>query len=381
MLPELIELEHVGLGDILLFISSYMAIFYSIFIFIRKERHISDIYLTLCLIWVAIYTLAVAFKWYNIDICLSFLPYVFLYLYIVSITQASAFKSALDALHFLPFCVLLAIHLIDEAFFDAHRSLFMYLQISVCTAYLYLMRKRIQDYKQILNMNYSTSDRADLSWLKSLVFCIGGCYYVAMIGYIAHITIGTEMRPWPVDFAFFFFLSIVGLKGIRRNGIFVIRFLPEPLKTVVEEEVAFVPADEPEANNKAESYLNYGLKKQDALVLAESLKAYMEKEKPYTNADLDLRDLAAHLKVYPHYVTQVLNTLFNQNFYEFVNTYRVNEAKKQLEDSRRLTKVSILSIAYDCGFNSKSSFNRIFKQKTGMTPSEFRDRQGSQDAI
>jgi AraC-like DNA-binding protein len=98
----------------------------------------------------------------------------------------------------------------------------------------------------------------------------------------------------------------------------------------------------------------------------------MNLHRPYINPDLSLRDLADLLGVYPHYVTQILNTLFNQNFYDFVNTYRIDEAKKLLTDSYKSNKVPILTIAYNCGFNSKSSFNRIFKQKTGLTPSEYR---------
>ncbi|MDR1939089.1 MAG: helix-turn-helix domain-containing protein [Tannerellaceae bacterium] len=379
MLPQLIVLHDVTLGMMFLLISSYLAIFYTIFIFIKKEKHLSDVYLSICLVWTAIYLLAVAFKWHNVDICLSFLLYVFMYFYILSTTRASVFKVEY-VLHFLPFCLLCGIYIFDKAYFDTHRTLFMCLQISIFTVYLYLMRKWIRNYERLLNMNYSTSDRADLSWLSSLVFCLGGCYYAGMIGYIAHIAIGTEMRPDLVDFAFFLFLNIVGLKGIRRNGIFVIRILSEQPTQPEEPFSSPEEGESTDTNAKEDSYLNYGLKKQDALILAERLKEYMDKEKPYINADLDLRDLAAHLNVYPHYVTQVLNTLFNQNFYEFVNTHRVNEAKKHLKDSSRAGKVSILSIAYGCGFNSKSSFNRIFKQKTGMTPSEFRDNQSSEEA-
>jgi AraC-like DNA-binding protein len=191
------------------------------------------------------------------------------------------------------------------------------------------------------------------------------------LDYFVRPAANAKIQSEVVDFTFFLFVNIMGLKGIRRNAIFVTPILSEQQSELVESQED-TNVSEAGDTSKANSYLNYGLKEKDALALSEKLKEYMDKEKPYINADLDLRDLAAHLNVYPHYITQVLNTLFNQNFYEFVNTYRVNEAKKHLEKSRHLNKVSILSIAYDCGFNSKSSFNRIFKRKTGMTPSEFR---------
>lgn len=124
---------------------------------------------------------------------------------------------------------------------------------------------------------------------------------------------------------------------------------------------------------KEKSYVNYGLKEEEAVLLSQQLKNYMEREKPYRNIDLTLRDLATALETYPHYVTQVLNTISNQNFYDFINTYRIEEAQTRLLDPQ-FKKMTVLAIAYDCGFNSKSTFNRIFKQKTGFTPSEYRKK-------
>lgn len=99
----------------------------------------------------------------------------------------------------------------------------------------------------------------------------------------------------------------------------------------------------------------------------------METEQPYINMDLTLKDLATALDTYPYYITQVLNTVFNQNFYDFINTYRVEEVQRRLSDPQ-FKNLTILAVAYDCGFNSKSSFNRIFKQKTGLTPSQYKNR-------
>lgn len=88
--------------------------------------------------------------------------------------------------------------------------------------------------------------------------------------------------------------------------------------------------------------------------------------------ELTLKDLASALDIYPHYITQVLNTVFNQNFYDFINNYRIEEVKERLRDSQ-YRNLTVLAIAYDCGFNSKSTFNRIFKQKTGLTPTQYRN--------
>jgi AraC-like DNA-binding protein len=230
-------------------------------------------------------------------------------------------------------------------------------------------------------MNYSTSNRADLQWIRLLLYSTVITYLVAIVGDIFHYTIGTRMRPALLSLVLFFLINAVGLKGIRKNAIFVIRVLPDASKkNATENDKIDDRIDDkidernlPGKTNK--SYHNYGLKPAEAQLLAEKLKEYMNLKKPHMNPDLCLKDLAEQLNVYPHYVTQILNTLFNQNFYDFVNTYRVNEAKKLLKEGvDKSNKVPVITIAYDCGFNSKSSFNRIFKQKIGITPSEYREK-------
>lgn len=206
-------------------------------------------------------------------------------------------------------------------------------------------------------MNYSVSDRADIQWLKSLLYYTAIACSATVAAFALHNITGMKTSPI-VSATLFFFVNIGGLAAIKKQTTFVVQhYLPETEA----------------ANDKiSKSYLNYGLKQADAQLLAERLRIHMDSQKPYINPDLCLRDLAGQLEVYPHYITQVLSTLFNQNFYDFVNTYRVGEAKKLLTGNT--DNLTILTIAYNCGFNSKSSFNRIFKQKTGLTPSGYKER-------
>jgi AraC-like DNA-binding protein len=97
----------------------------------------------------------------------------------------------------------------------------------------------------------------------------------------------------------------------------------------------------------------------------------MESERPYTDGDLNLQKLAGRLSITSQHLSQTVNGRLNQTFSDFVNSYRVEEAKRRLTDPR-LRHYSVLAIAGDVGFNSKSSFNAVFKKHTGMTPSEFR---------
>jgi AraC-like DNA-binding protein len=105
-----------------------------------------------------------------------------------------------------------------------------------------------------------------------------------------------------------------------------------------------------------------------------SLEKIMSESKPFFNSELRLPELAKLINITPQILSQIINTQFGQNFYDYINTYRVNEAKILLLDKKYDNK-TILSIAYDVGFSSKATFNRAFKKQTGLTPTEYKSRQ------
>ncbi|MCK5281030.1 MAG: helix-turn-helix transcriptional regulator, partial [Cyclobacteriaceae bacterium] len=117
-------------------------------------------------------------------------------------------------------------------------------------------------------------------------------------------------------------------------------------------------------------YKNSGLKKADSERYLKELFNYMENEKPYLNNRLGLKDVAEYLNISVHHLSQVINEQLDKNFFDFVNDYRVTEVKSLLRDPK-YKQFTLLAIAYDCGFNSKSSFNSVFKKITGLTPSSY----------
>ncbi len=96
----------------------------------------------------------------------------------------------------------------------------------------------------------------------------------------------------------------------------------------------------------------------------------IDTEKPYLNPELSLQELADKIEVKRHHLSNVINQKHNKNFYEFINQYRIEEVKALMVDPKN-RNYKLISLAYDAGFNSKASFNRIFKQMTNMTPSQF----------
>ncbi|WDF47740.1 helix-turn-helix domain-containing protein [Chryseobacterium sp. KACC 21268] len=101
------------------------------------------------------------------------------------------------------------------------------------------------------------------------------------------------------------------------------------------------------------------------------LKKYMSDEKPFLNPALTIQDISKAMNVPFRELSVLINHQLGQHFYDFVNTYRIETAMEILRDPSK-SKVTILEILYEVGFNSKSSFNTAFKKHTGNTPTEYR---------
>jgi AraC-like DNA-binding protein len=135
-----------------------------------------------------------------------------------------------------------------------------------------------------------------------------------------------------------------------------------------------VMADISTADASTVPYAKSGLTENKAREIAERVNVDFEGEHVYRDSGLTLPALAARLDVSPHNLSEAINTQFHMNFFDLVNGYRVREVQQRLLDPEA-RQFTILAIAFDAGFNSKTSFNTIFKKHAGRTPSEYRDRQ------
>ena len=139
-------------------------------------------------------------------------------------------------------------------------------------------------------------------------------------------------------------------------------YLFEKLRT---ETVLPIIQQEPEVR-----YRNSPLTPEDLQRRMTQVEEYMHEAKPYLDSDLTLTTLAEALDLNPYYLSQVLNEGFKENFYKFINRYRIEESKRLLLDPA-FSHYSILAIANQAGFSAKSTFNKIFKEHTSLSPSEF----------
>ncbi len=125
-----------------------------------------------------------------------------------------------------------------------------------------------------------------------------------------------------------------------------------------------------EEEQKIEIEVKNQLPPEEIAPLKEKITHLMETEKPYLNSKLTLAGLAKKIDLSHHLLSRVINEGFDKNFYDFVNSYRVEAFKTQIEKNEHENK-TLLALAYDVGFNSKSSFNRSFNKLVGMSPSKY----------
>jgi len=217
-----------------------------------------------------------------------------------------------------------------------------------------------QHQKRLKDLVSYSSGKITLQWLLglSITFYLG---YVLMfiLGGVDILTGFMPFDPYEVSFIGLTILTFLfTIFGFHQPSIFeeVVRY----------SEVLAGPEEEKEEKKYARS----GLKKKDIDRYKGIIGKYMVIDKPYLNRELTIYDLSSQLKIPRHFLSEVINEHMGKNFYNLVNEYRVEEVKRRIVDPA-YSNLTILAIAYDSGFNSKSSFNTIFKEKTGMTPSEY----------
>jgi AraC-like DNA-binding protein len=124
-------------------------------------------------------------------------------------------------------------------------------------------------------------------------------------------------------------------------------------------------------SDKLLKYEKSSLSRIEAMEYVKEMNNWMESEKPFLDSNISLGNFTEKLHLPGHIISEVLNGLFKQNFYDYVNNYRIEEFKRLSEISGNISETN-LNIAFEAGFNSKTTFNTAFKKFTKQTPSEFR---------
>lgn len=230
---------------------------------------------------------------------------------------------------------------------------------------LYLRRHRHE-----VEHSYSNIERVNLRWLLWLSAATCAIWLLATGLRIA--AVSTSLRDGNITFAMALLVYSIGYIGLRQPEIFRQQTVDVPVVRESSPEPA-APQGIPEMLSP--QYERSGLGDREAELLKSSLLAVMEREKLWKGSELTLSELATRVHSTPHKLSEVLNAHVGQTFYDFVNGYRVREVQRRIA-AGEARSVTMLALAMDAGFASKSAFNEAFKKHTRQTPSGFRQTVG-----
>ena len=225
-------------------------------------------------------------------------------------------------------------------------SLIMLSGVSYVAWSLVLIRKsRVQ-----LESNFSNTDHKNLQWLEYLSMGLAAIWTLVLFFDDHIIFSGVAIL-----------VLLIGIFGINQLPIFSARL-----------ESTLAPPNQELVETNPVRYAKSGLKTEDAALLYDRMTLIMKTEALFKKNDLALMELAALLDVHPNYLSQVVNEKEGKNFYNYVNTLRAEEFVRMvaLPEKRHF---SLLALANECGFNSKSTFNKYVKLVSGKIPSKHFD--------
>ncbi|MBL0740798.1 helix-turn-helix domain-containing protein [Chryseolinea lacunae] len=286
-----------------------------------------------------------------------------LWFYACEITGKPVKRSGWLMLHFLPFFVVIVLSLSLRSVNNAdflralerfHRLIVVVFWVVVVvqfSVYQFWVQRRWRDYQNLIPREVSNTENVSIGWVRffmGIFLCINLLFLFSLFAVI-HLSLGEWL---PRATAFVFALSILALsyKGILQREIFQY----EEIKV-----------------NDVLTSASIAEKEKPDPARMQQLMTYMEHEKPYLDPELTLTTLAKAINITRSQLSQLINEGTGDNFYDFVNKYRVEQVKKLMADPA-VKHFNMLGLAMEAGFKSKSTFNLIFKRFTGLTPTEYK---------
>jgi AraC-like DNA-binding protein len=289
-----------------------------------------------------------------------------IWMYVKKLEQQQFRFSLKMSFHFLPFVLFMSVNI--PAFMHGSDSVFAHfltqnsalfngiiwtvllVQYSV---YLFQIVKITQAVKVNAQQEFSNIEHVDISWLSTFLYAFIFVFIILAIMFAGAIhNFGTEWLNPLVSVVFAISIFVLGYKGLFQQSIF-----------------SNTDGSENQLGPISEETLK---PKTIDIALSDNLRKYMETDNPHRDSELTLTSLAKQVNMSRNQLSEVINSSLGSNFYDFVNKYRVEDVK-QLMINRKFKDFTILAIAFEAGFPSKSTFNTVFKKFTGLTPSEYRN--------
>jgi len=287
---------------------------------------------------------------------LFFGPLIFLY--VKNLNEYNARLLFKELLHFLPFFLMFAANLIFLNYYNFIVKLLSGVSIISGTIYCILTYNKLLNHKSQIMNEFSFKEKVNLVWISNLIISF-------LIIWSGVVIIKALNRFYELGLSLDYLLTIIpvfvfyiGFYGFKQNAVFQTETNtsnPGILNTVKK------------SKHKSE------LSNEQMKSIFDLLLSKMKAEKLYLNQNLCINDLSKRLQIPKYHITQTLNEYGKQNFFDFVNTFRTEKVRERIRKGDA-DQYSLSGIAFDCGFKSTSSFMRIFKKFTGMSPSEYEKR-------
>jgi len=225
--------------------------------------------------------------------------------------------------------------------------------------YLFKVVRRLTQYRQHLKDLFASTKVKEIRWLSWLLFAVGFVWSATAINIVIdNLIFSTKINATMAGVVILVMIWSVAIWGLRQKpGFEELYNSDEDIQAVLEEKIT-----------QPEKYQRSALNEQHATQIAKKIETAMQQDNLYLDASLSLQKLAKHISTSPNYISQTLNESIGMNFFDYVNMYRVEMAKHQLQYSSN----TVIDIAMNVGFNAKSSFYTAFKKVAHQTPSQYR---------
>jgi len=313
----------------------------------------------------------------NINEPLFLLQGLLLFLYIRNLLHKCFYVKINDLIYFIPFVLAVLINLPffilsgEEKLFVLSSTKYEYLTISemwewllysLINVYFFVKALRyLKSYNQHQKYQLSNVEGSNLYYTQKLIQIYLSLFCVELI-LVYGVYYGVS--DFEILFSLLFFLVAMVLLLIILDAIV-------SHKQILENQKGFIKIlgqDQELYVDKIPKYAKSSLNMESSEKIKKQLLIFMNEEKPYLNPKLRIRDLSELIGIPAHHLSQVMNESLNQNFFDFINSYRVKDTMKYLKDPE-YKNYTYETIAYEVGFNSRSAFYTAFKKKYGKTPS------------
>lgn len=295
---------------------------------------------------------------------IGYLAGVLVWFYTVTLTDSKYRLKRSDLAYFIPTLLYLSYRFFlfshsvewktwyDSTYQPVSAAVIFVTELAWTLTLLFLSIRHYRQYRIWLNENYSDTEKIKFDWLRNFLYVFSS---VTLLGALFDFTNSFLFRLSYIQYFYFevvlaFSTYYLAIAGYLRSRVIEPHFVPTEARAVDERRSPISGAE--------------------LARLKEKLAALIDEKQPYLDSTLTLADLTRMVGVNANVLSHVINQGFGMNFNDFINSRRIDDVKRRLVAADGST---VTEIAFDCGFNSKATFNRAFRKLTGMSPKEFQD--------